>query len=49
MLDDIRPLVRLGVNIAVKEKMIKWKPVLHGSGGRHDYDVILDEKTGNFM
>ena len=27
MLDDIRPLVRLGVNIAVK-KMIKWKLVL---------------------
>ena len=43
MLDDIRPLVRLGVNIAVKEND-KMETGSYGSGGRHDYDVILDEK-----
>ena len=47
MLDDIRPLVRLGVNIAVKEND-KMETGSYGSGGRHDYDVILDEKNWKF-
>ena len=47
MLDDIRPLVRLGVNIAVKEND-KMETGSYGSGGRHDYNVVLDEKNWKF-
>jgi TldD protein len=47
ILDDIRPLVRLGVNIAVKDKD-KMETGSYGSGGRHCYDMILDEKNWKF-
>jgi len=47
MLDDIRPLVRLGVNIAVKEKN-KMETGSYGSGGRHGYNILLEEKNWKY-
>ena len=47
MLDDVRPLVRLGVNIAVKDNE-KMETGSYGSGGRHDYDVLLSEENWKF-
>ena len=47
MLDDISPLVRLGVNIAVKNNK-KMETGSYGSGGRHGYDLLLDEKNWKF-
>ena len=47
MLDDIRPLVRLGVNITVKNKN-KMETGSYGSGGRHGYDLLLDEKNWKY-
>ena len=47
MFDDIRPLVRLGVNIAVKNNN-KMETGSYGSGGRHGYDLLLDEKNWKF-
>ena len=47
MLDDIRPLVRLGVNITVKNKN-KMETGSYGSGGRYGYDLLLDEKNWQY-
>jgi TldD protein len=47
MLDDIRPLVRLGVNITVKNKN-KMETGSYGSGGRYGYDLLLDEKNWKY-
>jgi len=47
MLDDVRPLVRLGVNIAVKNNE-KMETGSYGSGGRHNYDVLLSEENWKF-
>lgn len=47
MLDDVRPLVRLGVNIAVKDNE-KMETGSYGSGGRHNYDVLLSEENWKF-
>ena len=43
MIDDIRPLVRLGVNIAIKDNK-KMETGSYGSGGRHGYEILFNEK-----
>tara|TARA_B100000686_G_scaffold348353_1_gene439202 strand:+ start:3382 stop:4818 length:1437 start_codon:yes stop_codon:yes gene_type:complete len=47
MIDDIRPLVRLGVNIAVK-KNNKMESGSYGSGGRYGYETLFDEKNWKY-
>ncbi|PPR16271.1 MAG: Metalloprotease TldD [Alphaproteobacteria bacterium MarineAlpha9_Bin3] len=47
MLDDIRPLVRLGVNIAVTDNG-KMETGSYGSGGRHNYDILLSEENWKY-
>ena len=47
MIDDIRPLVRLGVNIAVKNNN-KMETGSYGSGGRHGYNILFDEKNWKY-
>ena len=47
MIDDIRPLVRLGVNIAVKNNN-KMETGSYGSGGSHGYNILFDEKNWKY-
>ena len=44
MIDDIRPLVRMGVNIAVKDNN-KMETGSYGSGGRHGYEILFNEEN----
>ena len=44
IIDDIRPLVRMNVNIAIKNKE-KMETGSYGSGGRHEVSTLLDEKN----
>ena len=44
MFDDIRPLVRLNVNIAIKEKN-RMETGSYGSGGRHEISLLTNEEN----
>ena len=47
MIDDIRPLVRMGVNIAVKDNN-KMETGSYGSGGRHGYEILFNEENWKY-
>ena len=44
ILDDIRPLVRMNINIAIK-KNGKMETGSYGSGGRHESSILIDENN----
>ena len=44
IVDDIRPLVRLNINIAIKEKN-RMETGSYGSGGRHGYNILVAEEN----
>lgn len=44
ILDDIRPLVRMNINIAIN-KNGKMETGSYGSGGRHEASILIDENN----
>ena len=47
-LDDIRPLVRLNVSITIESKNGKMEVGSYGSGGRYNYDKLMNPETWKY-
>ncbi len=47
-LDDIRPLVRLNVSVTIESSNGKMEIGSFGSGGRHNYDTLMNPKTWQY-